>query len=105
MTLLTQMLIALLPVVVVTTATAIYLNRRKSDKIYQRLFGLSDDPTDNGAMHELSDKIDSIDTNVKDLNHRRIDDIEDRLDTLQESMSALDARLAKEEDTKNNTEE
>jgi len=98
MTLVAQLLLAIVPVLLVTTGTAIYLNRRKSDRLYQRLFGLQDDETDDGAMHDLFQKIDSIDENVHELNHRRIDDIEARLDTLQESISGLETRLAEEEE-------
>jgi len=102
MSLLTQALIALLPVLVVTTATAIYLNRRKSDRLYQRLFGLSDDPADDGYIPEMNDRVESIDENVHELNHHRIDDIEDRLDTLQASMSSVEQRLTETEDNGEN---
>jgi len=62
------------------------------------MFGLEDDPTDSGAMNDLSSQIQSIDKNLKDLNHHRIDDIEERLDTLQTSIERLDTRLSDEED-------
>jgi len=94
---LTQLTLAIVPVVVVSGATAIYLNRRKSNMLYQRLFGLSDDPTDNGAMQDITVKVDSIDENVKDLNHNRIDDIEERLEDLRKSMETIETRLTEEE--------
>jgi len=93
MPLLEQLLLAVLPLVVATAGTAIYLNRRKSDKLYQRLFGLEDDPTDDGAMHDITNQLDGIDSNVRELNHERIDNIEERLDKLGESIGMIRERL------------
>jgi len=93
MTLLTEILIAVVPLLIVTTATAIYFNRRRSEKLYQRLFGFADDPQDEGAISEMNEKMKSIDANVKDLNHRRIDDIEGRLDTLQDGLESLESKF------------
>jgi len=89
MSLTRQLVIAIVPVLVVSTATAIYLNRRRSDRLYQRLFGINNDPTDEGYIPDMDRRLDSIDENVNDLNHRRIDDIEERLDALHDSVLAL----------------
>jgi len=104
MSLIAQALIALLPVLVVTTATAIYLNRRRSNKLYQRLFGLSHDPADDGYIPEMNNRVESIDKNVRELNHDRIDKIEDRLNTLQDSITVIDKRLSENEESDDSKE-
>jgi len=98
MGLLTQIVIAVVPVIVVVTGTAIYLNRRRSNKLHQRLFGLESDPADKGYIPEMNDMVNEIDANVKDLNHRRIDDIEARLDELQDSISTLERQISNKSD-------
>jgi len=97
MALLTQIVIAVVPIIVVVTGTAIYLNRRRSNRLHQRLFGLESDPADDGYIPEMDRMMNEIDANVKDLNHRRIDDIEERLDTLQESIHSLESRITDQE--------
>jgi len=97
MSLIEQTLIAITPLLLATVGTAIYLNRRKADKLYQRMFGLKDDDTDSGAMNEMDAKLEDIGKNVRELNHERIDNIEERLDTLQESITSLEERLTEEE--------
>jgi len=98
MPLLTQLLIAILPVLILSTGTAIYLNRRKSDRIYQRLFGLEDDPADKGYIPEMDAKVETINQNVKELNHQRINDIEKQLDGVQSSIENLQTRMDTQED-------
>jgi len=93
MGLLTQVVIAVVPVIIVVTGTAIYLNRRRSNRLYQRLFGLESDPADDGYIPEMNHMVNEIDENVKELNHRRINDIEVRLDELQDSISSIESRI------------
>jgi len=94
MPLVEQLLIAIVPVTVATAGTAIYLNRRRSEKLYQRLFGINNDPTDEGYIPDMDRRLDSIDENVRDLNHRRIDDIEERLDDLHDGLASLEENMA-----------
>jgi len=93
MSLLTDAIIALIPLIVVTAAGAIYLNRRRSNKLYQRLFGLDDDPADVGYIPQMSEKMDNISENVEELNHRRITDIEDRMDGLDDRLGEIQRHL------------
>jgi len=97
MSLIEQILIAVVPVLMMTIGTAIYLNRRRSNKLYQRLFGMEDDPADDGYIPEMNEAMERIDENVHNLNHNRIDHIEERLDGLGESINKLDDRLMVEE--------
>jgi len=99
--LLTHILIGVIPVLIVTTGTAIYLNRRKSDRLYQRLFGLEGDPADDGYIPTMNERVENINKNVKELNHDRIDTIENRLDELSEDIGILDSRLIEEEEDNN----
>jgi len=98
MPLVEQLLIAVVPALILTTGGAIYLNRRKSNRLYQRLFGMGDDAADDGYIPSMNKRVESIDKNVKDLNHRRIDDIEERLDSLGESIETIETRLTVEEE-------
>jgi len=88
-----QLLIAVVPAAAIAAAGAIYLNRRRSDRLYQRLFGMDDDPDDEGYIPQMNTRVQSIDENVRELNHERIDTIEGRLDDLQDSIETLEARL------------
>jgi len=94
----TQIAIAVIPVLILSTASAIYLNRRRSNRLYQRLFGMDDDPADEGYVPAMTERMETIDANVKELNHQRINDIEDRLDDLQAGLSTLQAHYEDDED-------
>jgi len=97
MPLVEQLLIAVVPALILTTGGAIYLNRRKSNRMYQRLFGMGEDAADDGYIPTMNKRVESIDENVKDLNHNRIDDIEERLEDLRKSMETIETRLTEEE--------
>jgi len=99
MALLTQIIIGVIPVLILTTASAIYLNRRRSNKLYQRLFGLDSDPADEGYIPTMKERMESIDENVKELNHHRINNIEDRMDGLDDRLDAIQTHL---QDERNN---
>jgi len=96
--LINQILLAVVPVLLLATGTAIYVNRRKSEKLYQRLFGLEDDPQDEGYIPTMSTRLDEINDNVNELNHQRINNIEDRMDTLSERIGDVQAHLKGEKD-------
>jgi len=98
MTLIEQLLVAMVPVVLVTVGTAIYLNRRRSDRLYQRLFGLDDDPEDEGYIPMISEQVEDIDKNVTELNHTRIDTIEEQLNNVHSRIDELNKRMAEQED-------
>jgi len=93
MSLLTDLVIAVAPILVVATASAIYLNRRSLNQLYQRLFGLDDDPADDGYIQEMDRTMNEIHENVEELNHRRITDIEERLDDLDEKTTDIQMHL------------
>lgn len=40
--------------------TAIYFNRRRLNRLYQRLFGLDADDTDPGYVPEMNEKLDDL---------------------------------------------
>lgn len=49
-----------------TVATAAYFNRRKLNQLYQRLFGLEADRTDDGYIVEMDRKLDELKVQMND---------------------------------------
>jgi len=96
-TLLEQALLTLLPILVVTIGTAIYLNRQKTQALYQRLFGLDEDAADDGFLVRMDDKIDIIDEKMDELNHQRINSLETQVEQIHDRIQDLDERLGVEE--------
>lgn len=43
-----------------TLGTAVYLNRRRLNKLWQRLFGMEADATDDGYIIEMDQKLDNL---------------------------------------------
>lgn len=58
--LLEDIIITLTPVVLSVVGTAIYMNRRRINKLYQRLFGMSEDDTDRGYIVRINNTIQEI---------------------------------------------
>lgn len=78
---------------------AIYYNRRQSNKLYQRLFGLDDDNIDDGYMNKMESKLTTMDGKLDELNHQRIENVEIKLDALENQLEDIDKRLIREEET------
>jgi len=96
--LLEQVLIALLPMIVVSAATAIYLNRQRLNALFQRLFGLDTDSSDDGYLPRLDEKIDILDDKMDELNHERISGLESHVGNIEERLQTLNERLLVEEE-------
>lgn len=54
-----------------SVAGAVYLNRRRLDRLYQRLFGLDEDDLDDGVLREIDQKLDRVETRM-DEHHREV---------------------------------
>lgn len=46
--------------IVLILGTAIYLNRKKLNSLYQRLFGMEADTSDEGYIIEMNEKLDKL---------------------------------------------
>lgn len=92
-----DVIIALIPVIAVGAATAIYYNRQKTNKLYQRLFGLNEDEIDDGYIIEMTGKLDKMDGKLDELNHHRIKDIEEKLEELQSRLDKLTVEEGKDD--------
>jgi len=98
MSVLLKLLVGIVPVALFTFATAVYLNRRRLNKLHQRLFGLDKDPVDDGYILEMNEKMDRIYDNVQELNQRRLDSVEERLETLTENVRDIRKSVRDEEE-------
>jgi len=96
--LLEQVLIALLPMIVISAAAAIYLNRQRLNALFQRLFGLDTDNSDDGYLPRLDDKIDILDDKMDELNHQRINALESQVSNVEDRLDRIHERLAVEEE-------
>jgi len=86
-------LTTLIPLAIIILGTAIYYNRKKTDKLYQRLFGLNADEIDKGYILKMSSDMKNIEEKLDKLNHRRIQDIEIQIDELQSSLKTVESNV------------
>lgn len=90
-------IIALIPVVSSVIGTAVYYNRKKTNKLYQRLFGLNEDEIDTGYIIEMTNDMDNIEGKIDELNHKRIQNLEVQMEALQNEVERISERLTEEE--------
>lgn len=57
--------------VALTLGGAVYFNRRRLNRLWQRLFGMDDDETDEGYIVEIDTKLDTLQEQMNE-QHRQV---------------------------------
>lgn len=99
-----SILTPLMTVIFVVGGVILY-NRKKTDKLYQRLFGLEEDDVDSGYMVNMEKKLEEMDGKLDELNHQRIQDLEVQLEGLENELDELNKRITVEERSDDTEEE
>lgn len=86
-------LTALIPLAIIILGTAVYYNRQKTNKLYQRLFGLNADKIDKGYILKMSKDMDSIEEKIDELNQSKIRTIEAQIEELQNDLQAVEENM------------